>query len=76
MVSFTEAAYAILKAEGRPLTTKEITQKAISRNLIKTQGKTPKETMYASIYLENKRKLKRGADPRFKKVGIDTWDLV
>jgi hypothetical protein len=75
MASFTEAAYIILKTEGKPLHSDEITRRAIAQNMIATNGKTPAGTMRASLYLENKRKIKSGKNTRFKQLPNNMWEL-
>jgi hypothetical protein len=49
-VRFIEAAEEVLRREGRPLTTKQITELALARGLIETHGKTPEATMSAALY--------------------------
>jgi hypothetical protein len=39
MPSFTNAAYSILKEQGKPLSALEITDRALKRGLIATKGK-------------------------------------
>ena len=55
--------------------TLEIVQKAIDKGLIETHGENPKATMYASLYLENKRRIEHGHEPRFKRIRRSTWVL-
>ena len=75
-MSFTQAAYLVLKNEGKPLTSKEIAHRAISQGLIKTDGKTPSSTMWVSLYAENKRKSKAGKPLRFKQGTLRVWGLT
>ena len=49
-VTFLEAAEAVLRAAKRPLTTREITDIALQRGLLRTGGKTPEATMSAALY--------------------------
>ena len=49
-MTFLEAAYQILKSSRRPLTTQEITKRALEQGLIDTSGKTPGATMSAALY--------------------------
>jgi hypothetical protein len=49
-MTFLEAAYQILKSSRRPLTTQEITKRALEQGLIDTRGKTPAATMSAVLY--------------------------
>jgi hypothetical protein len=60
-MTFYEAALQILKSSRRPLTTKEITERALKRGLIVSRGKTPAATMAAVLY----RRL--GTDPQLVK---------
>src|SRR5687767_514148 len=45
MMTFTEAAEAVLRKVGKPLHYKKITQLAIEQNLLSHVGKTPEVTM-------------------------------
>jgi HB1, ASXL, restriction endonuclease HTH domain len=49
-MTFYEAALQILKSSRKPLTTKEITDRALDRGLIISRGKTPVATMAAVLY--------------------------
>jgi hypothetical protein len=49
-MSYIEAALQILKASRRPLTTREITERALERGLVIPQGRTPHATMRAALY--------------------------
>jgi hypothetical protein len=40
-MTFLEAAYQVLKSSGRPLTTLEITERALEQGLVDPRGKTP-----------------------------------
>ena len=48
---YLEAAVAVLEAAGRPLTSREITDEALRRGLIRPSGKTPEATMTARLYV-------------------------
>ena len=74
-MSFVKAAYKILKLAQEPLTTEEIVSRAINKDLIKTHGKTPVDTMWASLYNENKRREKRGQKTRFTQHPNRIWEL-
>ncbi len=76
MYSKAEAAYLILKDYGKPLHVKEIIRIALSKSMIETKGKTPESTLGADLYLENKRRTKRGKDLRFAHVGPGIWGLT
>jgi DNA-directed RNA polymerase delta subunit len=74
-LSFADAAFEILKKQGRPLSADEISSAALSEGLVSTSGKTPSATMSARLYMDIKRK---GGDSRFVKVergkfGLKEW---
>lgn len=48
--TFLAAAIEVLRASGRPMTTREITDEALSQGLVQTRGKTPAATMSAALY--------------------------
>jgi hypothetical protein len=54
-MNYLEAAIAVLGEEGRPLTTRELTDLAIARGLIAPTGRTPEATMSARLYLAMRR---------------------
>jgi hypothetical protein len=49
-MTYFEAALQILRSSPRPLTTQEITERALERGLIVPRGKTPHATMGAVLY--------------------------
>jgi hypothetical protein len=49
-MTFLEAAKAILRETGRPMTAREVTDLALKRGLIKSSGKTPDATLLAQLY--------------------------
>jgi HB1, ASXL, restriction endonuclease HTH domain len=49
-MTYYEAAIHILRSAQRPLTTREIAERAIDTGLIKPHGKTPDATMSAALY--------------------------
>lgn len=69
-VSFKDAAFQILKKADRPLTPKEIVEKALEFELIETEGATPEATMGAQLYVDIRR-----SNTRFKKVGRGKFAL-
>ena len=73
--SKTEAAYLILKSVKKPLHVKEIINIAVSKNMIKTSGKTPESTLAVDLLLENRRRTERDIEHRFVKLGVGTWGL-
>ena len=48
-MTFLEAAAAVLRAAKRPLTTREITDIALQRGLLRTSGRTPEAIMSAAL---------------------------
>jgi hypothetical protein len=67
-MTYYQAALRVLEAARRPLSTREITTRAIQRKLIEPGGKTPHASMSAALYkrLSN--------DPRLVKVAVQgTW---
>lgn len=50
-MTYFQAAISVLKSSQRPLTTKEITDEAIRKGLIRPLGKTPAATMGAVLYV-------------------------
>lgn len=82
-LSFTDAAEKVLRehANGKPLHYEEITKIALAEGLVRTQGLTPKATMYAQIFQECQRWVRRGQKPRFDRrgkgiVGLTAWQPV
>jgi len=61
---FLQSAYEILKQTGQPLTAQEITNEAINRGLLSTEGKTPSQTMKAKLSVEI---LRNGKNSLFKR---------
>ncbi|RKQ49922.1 HB1/ASXL restriction endonuclease-like protein with HTH domain [Roseivirga pacifica] len=66
-LSFKDAAIKILKEAEEPLSAKEITQIALSEELIETSGATPEATMAAQLYTDT---------GKFKKVGKGLFALI
>jgi hypothetical protein len=60
-MTFYEAALQVLKSSSEPLTSQEITKRALERGLVVSHGKTPEATMAAGLY----RRL--GTDPQLVK---------
>ena len=80
-VTFLEAARLILseEADRSPLHYKEITTRAIARNLIETQGLTPEATMYAQIITSVNKAEAQGDVSEFTRagkgmVGLTEWE--
>lgn len=74
-MSFTNAAYEILRQAKKPLSAREIFELALKAGLVQTNGKTPQHTMRASLYLENKRRKQRGQRTRFVELKNNHWAL-
>lgn len=79
-LSFTDAAEDVLRrhGKGQPMHYRDITQKVLDEDLVKTSGKTPEATLYAQVITENARAEKRGKPPRFVRhgkgmVGLAAW---
>ena len=79
-LSFTNAAEQILRDSGGrdPLHYSAITERAIERGLIHTEGLTPANSMYSMILAEIRRREDRGEMPRFVQhgrglVGLAAW---
>jgi HB1, ASXL, restriction endonuclease HTH domain len=51
-MTYFEAAMQILKSSQTPLTTQEITDRALKRGLIAPRGKTPTATMASVLYVQ------------------------
>jgi hypothetical protein len=49
-MTFYEAALQVLRSSRRPLTTREITERALESGLIVSRGKTPEASMAAVLY--------------------------
>lgn len=80
-LTFLEAARLILseEADKTPMHYKEITRRAIARNLIDTQGLTPEATMYAQIVTSVNKAETQGDVSVFTKagkgmVGLTEWE--
>lgn len=75
-MSFTDAAEKILREAGKPLTHRELAQRAISKKLVKTESETPNISMHVSIRSEMKRRESRGEPQRFVFLGNGVFSLV
>lgn len=79
--TYLEAALAVLRESGRPLTIREITDSAIESGLISPVGKTPIATMEAVLYRQVQiidpqiRRLAEPAHLRAKR-GTVRWTLA
>ena len=70
-LSFTEAAERVLResAKRKPMHYRVITETALARGWLRTEGQTPEATMYAQIHSEIERRRALGRQPRFQKLG-------
>ncbi len=50
-----EAALAVLRDADRPLTTREVAERVLARDLIATTGKTPDASISAALYVAVRR---------------------
>jgi len=64
-MSFSSAAYEVLKTSETPLSPKEIVDKAIEKGLITTHSKRPAATMAGRLW----------ANKRFLSAGNGKWKL-
>ncbi len=71
MVSFKKAAIDVLKNAEEPLSAKEITDIALQKGLIETEGQTPEATMGAQLYMD----INKYKDSPFIKVGRGNFSL-
>lgn len=67
---FKQVAYQILKEQGKPLHSNDITQIALKQGLLATDGKTPEATMNAQLIVDINRK---GDKSNFIKTGPSTF---
>lgn len=71
-MSALEAAYEVLLKAGIPLSLEEITKRVLAERLWHTEGKTPSNTIGASIYTDIK---KLDKNSRFEQLGPGTFKL-
>lgn len=50
-MTYLDAAIAVLKASGKPMTVADITETALDQRLIRTHGKTPVASMSAALHV-------------------------
>ena len=75
-MTFADAAYQLLKESGEPRHYRWLTEAALKRGLIVTEGKTPADTMYASIFTEIKKEVPGKRPSRFVKTGRGVFGLA
>lgn len=71
--TFLDAAYEILKTEGKPLKPEDINRRALDLGLLRTKGKTPEIVMVICLYFDIRDK---GSRSRFIKIGADQFGLI
>ena len=78
-MTFWQATQKVLTSTNRPMTAREILQRAVNDGLIVSQGKTPLATLTATLYEEYKRdsRLERVFEqgPTRAKRGTVRWTL-
>lgn len=76
-LSFTDGAEKVLRGSGnrKPMHYRDILDIAIQKGLILTKGLTPETTLTAVIGSENRRRLRRGEEPRFVVYGKGLYGL-
>jgi len=76
-LSFTDAAEKVLRefANRKPMHYKNIIDIAVKKGWILTKGSTPETTLTAVIGSENRRRLRRGEEPRFIVYGRGLYGL-
>ena len=67
-MSFIDAAAEVLPSSGEPMHYTAITQAAINRGLIQTEGRTPAATMSSLLGTDIRQRESRGEQPRFVKL--------
>ena len=75
-LSFTDAAEKILREAGKPLTHKQLAQKALAEKLVQSESETPEISMHVSIRGEMKRRGERGEPQRFIFLGNGLFTLI
>lgn len=65
-MKFIEAAEKVLRQTRRPMHSREIVEYAISRGWLKTQGKTPAQTLQGVLWVDRQ---KKGTKSVFRVVG-------
>jgi restriction endonuclease Mrr len=76
-MTWNDAAEKVLDSEKKPVHYKALAKKIIEGKLVETKGKTPHNTLYVSISVENKSRQEKGKAPRFfierGEVGLAAW---
>jgi len=77
-LSFTDAAEKVLKEQGNknPMHYRNIFKIALKNKWLYTEGLTPETTLTAVLNSENRRRIKRGEEPRFHAYGGGYYGLT
>lgn len=75
-MTFLDAAYQLLKESGEPRHYRWLTEEALKRGLVKTKGKTPADTMHASLSTEIRQGFEGKKSSRFVKTGRGMFGLA
>jgi len=75
-LSYTDAAERVLREAGKPLTHKDIADRAIEKGLLQTESETPDISMHVSIRTEMRRREARGEPQRFVFLGRGLFGLA
>ena len=74
-ISFTNCAQKVLEEPGDGQHYRDVTDKALAKGWLATEGKTPEASMYTQVISEIKRQQKRGEQPRFVQHGRGYFGL-
>ena len=76
-MTWNDAAEKVLSGEKKPIHYKALARKILEQRLVETKGKTPHNTLYVSISVENRSRQEKGKAPRFiierGEVGLAAW---
>lgn len=75
-LSFSDAAEKLLRESGKPMSHKELANRALSKKLVSTESQTPEISMHVSIRSDMKRREQRGEPQRFLFLGGGLFSLV
>ncbi len=70
-MNFLDAAYQVLQQANKPLHYTEVASRALTANILDTQGQTPEATMGSRLYVDTKR-----PGSRFRRVSRGVFDLA
>jgi len=75
-MTFTDAAYQLLKESGEPRHYRWLTEEALRRGWVTTTGKTPEATLYAVLHTEIKNEIPGRKPSRFIRTGRGMFGLA